>query len=178
VGGLLRTNSDPQRLDPGRWEIIVEMSQQASSLKVRIQADMKSALKSGDKRRLGIVRLMLAAVKQREIDERIELQDEQVLAVLDRMLKQRRESEEQYRRGGRDDLADQEACEIRVVQEYMPAALTAQELEALIRGAIADSAAASIRDMGKVMALLKPKVQGRADMAAISRQVKGLLGSS
>ena len=141
-------------------------------LKQRIQDDMKASLKAGDKRRLGTIRLMLAAVKQREVDERIELDDQQVLAVLDKMVKQRRESIAQYEKAGRDELAEQEAFEVGVIQEYLPDALSDQEIATLIEEAIAGTGAQSIRDMGKVMGQLKPKMQGRADMGAVSSLVK------
>ncbi len=146
-------------------------------LKQRIQDDMKSAMKSGDKRRLGAVRLVLAAIKQREVDERIELNDEQVLAVLDKMVKQRRDSIDQYQQAGREDLAEQEQFEIEVLQGYLPEALSAQEIDALIAEAINATGAESMRDMGKVMGQLKPQVQGRADVGAVSALVKSKLGS-
>ena len=129
-------------------------------------------MKGGEKARLGVVRLMLAAVKQREIDERIELDDSQVLAVLDKMVKQRRDSIQQYSEAGRDDLAAQEAAEIEVIQEFLPAALTEPEIVAIIDAAIAETAAESMRDMGKVMGVVKPQVQGRADVGIVSGLVK------
>jgi len=138
----------------------------------RIRDDMKASLKAGDKRRLGTVRLILAAVKQREVDERIELDDQQVLVVLDKMVKQRRESITQYEKAGRDDLAEQEAFEVSIIQEYLPAALSDDEIATLIEEAIAGTGAQSIRDMGKVMGQLKPKMQGRADMGSVSALVK------
>ena len=141
-------------------------------LKQRLQDDMKASMKAGDKPRLGVIRLMLAAVKQREVDERIELTDEQVLAVLDKMLKQRRESIKQYEQAGRQELADQEAFEVGVIQTYLPAALSEAEIAALVSEAIATAGASSIRDMGKVMGQLKPKLQGRADIGAVSALVK------
>lgn len=146
------------------------------SLKARIQEDMKSAMRSGDKRRLGVIRLILAAIKQREVDERIELDEPQVLAVLDKMLKQRRESVAQYEQAGRTDLAEQEHFEIGVVQEYLPQPLDAAEIDGLIAAAIAETGAAGIKDMGKVMAILKPQLQGRADMGAVSAGIKAKLG--
>lgn len=146
------------------------------SLKARIQEDMKDAMRSGDKRRLGVIRLILSAVKQREVDERIELDDAQVLAVLDKMLKQRRESLAQYEQAGRADLAEQESFEIGVVQNYLPQPLSPAEVDALIVAAIAETGAAGIKDMGKVMGILKPKLQGRADMGAVSGQIKAKLG--
>lgn len=141
-------------------------------LKARIQEDMKAAMKAGDKRRLGVVRLMLAAIKQREVDERVELDDTQVLVVLDKMIKQRRDSEAQYLKASRSDLADQEAFEILILQEYMPESLSDQEIEKIVAEAIANTGAQSIRDMGKVMGQIKPKVQGRADMGAVGAMVK------
>lgn len=136
---------------------------------------MKAAMKAGDKARLGVIRLINAAIKQREVDERIELDDTQVLVVLDKMLKQRRDSFTQYQDAGREDLAAQERFEIQVCQEYMPAALSEDEIAALITAAIADTGAAGMKDMGKVMAALKPKLQGRADMAAVSATIKAKL---
>jgi len=133
---------------------------------------MKTALKAGDKRRLGAVRLILAAVKQREVDERRELADPEVLAVLEKMLKQRRDSISQYEQAGRTDLAEQEAYEVGVIQGYMPAALGEAEIGALIEEAIAATGAKAMADMGKVMAIVKPKIQGRADMGAVSARVK------
>lgn len=146
------------------------------SLKAHIQEDMKAAMRGGDKRRLGVIRLILAAIKQREVDERIELDDAQVLAVLDKMLKQRRESLSQYEQAGRTDLAEQESFEIGVVQTYLPQPLTPAEIDDLIAAAIAETGAAGIKDMGKVMGVLKPKLQGRADMGAVSGQIKARLG--
>ncbi len=146
-------------------------------LKIRIQDDMKAAMKGGDKRKLGVIRLLLAAIKQREVDERIELDDEQVLAVLDKMVKQRRDSITQYEQAGRDELAEQEKFEIEILQEYLPEALSEAEISDLVKQAIADTGAESMRDMGKVMGQLKPKLQGRADMGAVSAMVKQLLGS-
>lgn len=133
---------------------------------------MKTALKAGDKRRLGAVRLILAAVKQKEVDERKELTDPEVLAVLEKMLKQRRDSIGQYEQAGRTDLAEQEAFEVGVIQGYMPAALGDAEIAALIEEAIAATGAKAMADMGKVMAIVKPKIQGRADMGAVSARVK------
>ncbi|HKS93208.1 MAG TPA: GatB/YqeY domain-containing protein [Gammaproteobacteria bacterium] len=145
-------------------------------LKDRITTDMKDALRAGDKPRLGVIRLMLAAIKQREVDERIQLDDTQVLAVLDKMLKQRRESIAQYAQGRRADLVAQEQAEVAVIQSYLPAQLGEAELDKLIADAIRKSAAASMRDMGKVMGLLKPQLQGRADMGAVSARIKVKLG--
>ncbi len=145
------------------------------NLQATIKAAMKTALKAGDKPRLGAVRLMMAEMKRVEVDERIELNDERVLAILDKMLKQRRDSFSQYQAAGREDLADQEAFEISVIEEFMPAKLGEAELDAMVRAAISDSGASSMQDMGKVMALVKPQAQGRADMGAVSKMVKALL---
>ena len=146
------------------------------SLKDRIQDDMKAAMRAKDKQRLGAIRLILAAIKQREVDERIELNEVQTLAVLEKMIKQRRESLAQYQNAGRADLADQEAFEIDLIQAYLPAPLSEAELDALIAHAIAATGAQSVRDMGKVMAAIKDQAQGRADMAAVSARVKARFG--
>jgi uncharacterized protein YqeY len=148
------------------------------SLKDRLQADMKAALKAGEKDQLGVIRLILAAIKQREVDERIQLNDEQVIAVLDKMVKQRRESISQYQAGGRDDLAAAENAEIAIIQRYLPQALSEAEIEALIHAAVAETGAVSLSDMGRVMTVLKPKLQGRADMGRVSARVKSVLGNS
>ncbi|EGV18571.1 GatB/YqeY domain-containing protein [Thiocapsa marina] len=145
-------------------------------LKLQIQSDMKTAMKAGDKTRLGVIRLMLAAIKQREIDERIELDDAQVLAVLDKMVKQRRDSITQYSGAGREDLAEIERFETEVIQSYLPRALTDDELTTLIDAAMASTQASAMSDMGKVMGLLKPQIQGRADMGSVSARVKQRLG--
>lgn len=145
------------------------------SLKTRLLDDMKTAMKAGDKPRLGVIRLILAAVKQREVDERIELDDDQVLAVLEKMLKQRRDSAAQYQAAGRDDLAGQEQFEIGVVQGYLPEPLSEAELAAILAEVIAETGASGPRDMGKVMAALKARTAGRADMQALSGQVKAAL---
>ena len=142
------------------------------TLKDRIQDDMKAAMRAKDKDRLGTIRLIMAAIKQREVDERITLDDSQILAVLEKMLKQRRESIAQYESAGRDELAAKEQSEADVIQGYMPTALTDEELDALIDKAIADTGAESPRDMGKVMAVLKQQAQGRIDMGAASGRVK------
>lgn len=146
------------------------------SLKEKITNDMKDAMRAGDKARLSVIRLILAAIKQREVDERIILDDTQVLTVLDKMLKQRRDSVTQFQKGNRQDLADQELFEIKLIQSYLPAQLSEVELDRLVADAIKASAAASIKDMGKVMGLLKPQVQGRADMGAVSARIKTKLG--
>ena len=137
---------------------------------------MKAAMKGGDKPRLAVIRLILAAVKQREVDERIELDDSQVLAVLDKMVKQRRDSIQQDQDAGRDDLASQESAEIKVIQEFLPTALTDDEIAAIIDAAISETGAESMRDMGKVMGVVKPQVQGRADVGKVSGLVKQKLG--
>ncbi len=137
---------------------------------------MKAALKAGDKPRLGTIRMALAEIKQREIDERTELDDAQVIVALDKMVKQRRDSETQYRAAGREDLAATEAGEIEVLSEYLPRPLSADELDAIIGAAIEAAGAESMRDMGKVMASLRPQVQGRADMGQVSQLVKARLG--
>ncbi len=141
-------------------------------IKEQIQEDMKTAMRSQDKERLSTIRLILAALKQREVDERITLTDEHVLAILDKMLKQRRESIIQYEAGKRPDLVQKESAEIQVIQHYLPAQLSDAEIDKLIAAAIKETGAASARDMGKVMGVLKPKVQGRADIAAVSAKVK------
>jgi hypothetical protein len=146
------------------------------SLKLRLTDDMKAAMKSGEKDRLGVIRLVNAAIKQREVDERIQLDDTQVLAVLEKMIKQRRDSVSQYEAAAREDLAAVERYEISVIQDYMPQALTDAEIEALIGEAIAETGAATGRDMGKVVGVLKPKLAGRADMGAVSARIKARLG--
>ena len=146
------------------------------ALKERITEDMKTAMRAGAKERLATVRLLLAAIKQREVDERIALDDAQVLAVIEKMIKQRREAIAQFESGGRSDLVAKETGEIAVLQAYLPAQLTPAELDALISEAIAATGAASIKDMGKVMDLVKPKAQGRADMGALSARIKQKLG--
>jgi len=138
---------------------------------------MKTAMKGGDKRRLGVIRLILAAIKQIEVDERIELSDERVLVVLDKMTKQRRDSFEQYQKAERADLAEQESFELGVIKAYLPEALSDDEIATLVSEAIAESGAESQRDMGKVMGVLKPKLQGRADMGKVSGLVKQKLSS-
>jgi hypothetical protein len=146
-----------------------------SDLRARILDDVKSAMRARAKERLGVLRLITAAIKQREVDERVTLDDAGVLQVLDKMVKQRRDSEAQFHDAGREDLAAQEAFELAILGEYMPAALDEAALAALIDAAIAETAAAGMKDMGKVMAVLRPKVQGRADMAAVSAAVKARL---
>jgi len=138
---------------------------------------MKAAMKGGDKPRLGVVRLVLAAIKQIEVDERIELDDDRVLAVLDKMVKQRRESISQYTNAGRNDLAEQEEYEISVLKDFLPEALSDDEIDQMITKAVEDTGAASIKDMGKVMGILKPQMQGRADMGAVSGKIKAQLNA-
>ena len=138
---------------------------------------MKTAIKAGQKPRLAVIRLIMAAIKQREVDERITLDDQQVLIVLDKMLKQRQESIRQYHAAGRNDLVAAEQAEITLIQDYLPAALTADEIATIIAQAFTKSGASSMQDMGKVMALIKPQVQGRANMAEISAQVKQRLAN-
>ena len=147
-----------------------------STLKARITEDMKTAMRGQDKPRLGVIRLMLAAIKQQEVDTRTELDDSTILAVLEKMLKQRRESLRQYTDAGRLDLANQEQFEIGIIQDYMPQALAAAELDALIQQGIAETGATTMRDMGKVMNWLKPQVQGRTDMGQLSGLIKAKLG--
>jgi uncharacterized protein YqeY len=147
------------------------------TLKERINDDVKAALRAGDKRRLGALRLILAAIKQREVDERITLDDAQVISVLDKMIRQRKESIEMYQKGGRQDLVNQESFELQLLQGYLPTPLADAEIDALVKRAITEAGAVSIKDMGKVMAILKPQLQGRADMSAVSGLVKQHLSS-
>lgn len=147
-----------------------------SPIKDKIQEDMKDAMRNQDKDRLATIRLILAALKQREVDERIVLSDEQVLAVLDKMQKQRRESITQFEAAKRDDLVQKEMAEITVIQAYLPAQLSADEIGKMIDEAIKETGAASVKDMGKVMGILKPKLQGRADIGTVSNQIKERLG--
>ncbi|HUO80803.1 MAG TPA: GatB/YqeY domain-containing protein [Steroidobacteraceae bacterium] len=146
------------------------------TLRERITEDMKAAMRSGEKDRLGLIRMLQAAIKQREVDERITLDDAQTLAVIDKMIKQRKESVVQFEAGHRADLVAKENAEIAALTAYLPAQLGAAELDALIKEAIAASAAASVKDMGKVMAIVKGKAAGRADMGAVGARVKALLG--
>ncbi|NOZ52403.1 MAG: GatB/YqeY domain-containing protein [Gammaproteobacteria bacterium] len=147
-----------------------------SDLKQQISDDMKTAMRAKDKARLGVIRLALAAIKQREVDERIQLDDAQVLAVLDKMIKQRRDSIGQFDQAGRQDLVDKERFELGVIQHYLPTALSEAELDALIQEAVKAIGACSMKDMGKVMAKLKPNVQGRADMGQVSQKIKAAIG--
>lgn len=148
----------------------------SDSLKQRIQADMKSAMKNREKDLLLMIRNILAAIKQIEVDERIELDETRTLAVIDKMVKQRRESIKQYSEAGRDELVAVEQAEIEILQGYLPEALDEAEINQIIKDAIAQSGATSMKEMGKVMGIVKPKVQGRADMGSISTAIKGLLG--
>ena len=147
------------------------------SLKEKITEDMKAAMRAKDAARLSAIRLLLAAMKQREVDERIELRDADILAIIEKMLKQRRDSVSQYEAGGRQDLADVEKFEIGVLSGYMPQQLTEAEIAAEVATAVSATGAKAMQDMGKVMALLKPKLAGRADMAKVSAMVKAKLGS-
>lgn len=146
------------------------------SIKDRIQQDMKDAMRAKDAARLESIRMLMAAIQRREVDERIKLDDAQVLSVVEKVIKQSREAVDQFQKGGRQDLADKETRDIAVWSAYLPAPLTDTEIEALITGAIAAAGASTIKDMGKVVAALKPKLAGRADMAAVSAQVKQRLG--
>ncbi len=146
-----------------------------TSLKIRITDDMKSAMRSKEKQRLLTIRLILAAIKQREVDERCELNDNDIVVLLDKMAKQRRESIEQYRKAHRQELEEQEQFELKIIQEYLPAALSEAEIETLIAEAINSTGASTMQEMGKVMGLLKPQLQGRADLGAVSTRVKALL---
>jgi uncharacterized protein YqeY len=145
------------------------------SLKARISEDMKAAMRARETERLGTIRLLLAAIKQREVDERIELDDTAVLAVVEKLIKQRKDSISQFQAAGRNDLADKELAEVEVLKVYMPAALSDAEVAAEVQQAVADSGAAGPQDMGKVMGLLKAKLAGRADMTAVSALVKAAL---
>ncbi|MBM4232725.1 MAG: GatB/YqeY domain-containing protein [Gammaproteobacteria bacterium] len=146
------------------------------SLKERITQDMKDAMRSGDKARLANIRMLQAAIKQREVDERITLDDAQVLAAIEKMIKQRKEAISQFEAGGRADLVAKEATEIKQLQAYLPQQLSSAELEALIVAAVAETGASNIKDMGKVMGLLKTRAAGRADMGAVSALIKAKLG--
>jgi uncharacterized protein YqeY len=146
------------------------------SLKERITDDMKAAMRSGEKERLGVIRMITSAIKQREVDERITLDDAQVLSVLEKMIKQRKESLALFQAGNRQDLVDKEAAEITLLQGYLPSQLSDAELDALISDAIGATGAATVKDMGKVMAIIKGKAQGRADMGAVGAKIKAKLG--
>ncbi len=147
------------------------------SLKERITEDMKAAMRAKEAERLGTIRMLQAGIKQREVDERITLDDGQVLTVIEKMIKTRKESLVQFEAGGRADLADKERKEIELLQAYLPAQMSEAEVDALIAAAIAESGATSIKEMGKAMAIIKAKAQGRADIAAVSSKLKSKLGS-
>jgi uncharacterized protein len=147
------------------------------ALKERITEDMKSAMRAGEKDRLSLIRMLQAGIKQREVDERIQLDDAQVLSVIDKMVKTRKESVAQFQAGGRADLVAKETAEIALLQGYLPAPLSEAELDGLIRSAIAATGASSIKDMGKVIAAIKAQAAGRADMGAVSSRVKAALGA-
>jgi uncharacterized protein YqeY len=146
------------------------------SLKDRITDDMKAAMRSGERERLGVIRMITSAIKQREVDERITLDDVQVLSVLEKMIKQRKESLAQFQAGNRPDLVDKESAEITLLQTYLPSQLSDAELDVLIGEAISATGAASVKDMGKVMGIIKAKAQGRADMGAVGAKIKAKLG--
>ena len=147
------------------------------SLSQTIQTDIKNSLRSGNKERLKVLRMVSAAIKQKEVDERITLDDTQVLAVLEKMLKQRRDSLSQYQAANRADLAEIEQKEIKIISEFMPASLTEQEVDSLISQTIESTGASSMKDMGKIMGILKPKMQGRADMGEVSKKIRTILNS-
>ncbi len=149
-----------------------------ATLKPKLQSDMKSSLKGGDKARLSVIRLMLAAINQIEVDERIELDDSRITAVLDRMTKQRRESIEHFSRASRDDLIAIEEYELKIIREYLPEPLSETEINTLVEQSIQTSGASSIKDMGRVMGLLKPRLQGRADMKIVSQLIKSRLDTA
>ena len=147
----------------------------SSALKDQIQDAMKTAMKGGEKQRLAVIRLMMSAIKQVEVDERIEVDDNRALGILDKMVKQRRESISQFHSGGRDDLADKEQAEIDIISEFLPQALSNEEIESIINDAISQTGAATMKDMGKVMGIVKPQITGRADVGAVSGKIKSLL---
>jgi len=146
-----------------------------TTMQDRLKGEMKQAMRNREKDRLGVIRLIMAAIKQKEVDERIVLDDEQIIVVLDKMLKQRRESIKQYREANREELAEAEEAEILVIQDFLPQALTDDEISDMVQSAIADCSASSIKDMGKVMGILKPAMQGRADMSIVSVKIKAML---
>jgi hypothetical protein len=150
----------------------------SGSLKQRLQHDMQAAMRAKQRERLGTIRLIMAAIKQREVDERIELDDAQVIEVLGKMVKQRRDSLDQYQKAGRQDLADVESAELLLIEDYLPPALAEDELKAIIDEVVVTIGAESPRDMGKVMAQLKPRIQGRADMGAVSGMIKARLSGA
>ena len=148
-----------------------------SETRQRILDDIKTAMKAGDKPRLATLRLMSAAIKQKEVDQRIELNEEATLAIIDKLMKQRRESISQYEAAGRDDLVAQEQSEAEIIKTYLPEALSDDEISAIIAEVIETTGAASVKDMGKVMGMVKPKLQGRADMSSVSKTIKDRLNS-
>lgn len=150
----------------------------ASTLKLQLQSDMKSSMKSGDKPRLGVIRLMLAAIKQVEVDERIEPDDARVIAILDKMAKQRRESIAQFEQARRQDLVDIEQAELELIRQYLPEALSDEEISRLIDAAIEATGASEMKQMGQVMGRLKPQLQGRADMGKVSQLIKSRLNAT
>jgi uncharacterized protein YqeY len=149
-----------------------------SDLKKQIQDAAVTAMKSGDKARLAVIRLMTSSIKQVEVDERIELDDSRVIAILDKMIKQRRESISQFKIAGRDDLIKQESFEIDIILEFLPQALSEEEVDEIVNQAISQAGAGSIKDMGKVMGLVRPQIIGRADMGEVSGRIKAILSSS
>ncbi len=149
-----------------------------SNLQKQIQQAVISAMKSGEKERLKIIRLMTSSMKQIEVDERIELDDARIIAILDKMVKQRRESISQFKTAGRDDLVKQESYEIDIIQEFLPQALSEEEVDAIVSHAIEQASARSIKDMGKVMGIVKPQIIGRADMGEVSGRIKSTLSSN
>jgi len=149
-----------------------------SDLNKQIQAAVISAMKAGEKQRLAVIRLITSSIKQIEVDERIELDDARIIAVLDKMVKQRRESIAQFKKAARDDLIEQESLEIDIIQEFLPQALSEEEIDNIVNDAIEKTSASSIKDMGKVMGLVKPQIIGRADMGEISGRIKSLLSAS
>lgn len=149
-----------------------------SETRTRLFDDIKTAMKAGDKPRLATLRLVSAAVKQREVDERVELDEDAMVSVLEKMLKQRKESVTQYDKAGRDDLKAVEEAEMEIIREYMPEAMDPAQVDAIIRAAIDESGAESVKDMGKVMGKVKPQLQGKADMGEVSKNIKALLGTA
>jgi len=148
-----------------------------ATMQDRLKDEMKQAMRNREKSRLGVIRLIMSAIKQKQVDERIVLDDGQVIVVLDKMLKQRRESIRQYRDAGRNELAEVEEAEILVIQGFLPQPLSADEINDMVQAAIVECSASSIKDMGKVMGILKPAMQGRADMSVVSIKIKELLGT-
>jgi len=149
----------------------------SESLKLGIQSAMKDAMRAKEKVRLGVIRLIMAAIKQREVDERVELDDEQVLLVIDKMMKQRRESISQFDAAGRDDLSSVERVELEILQTFMPEPLSDDEIRSMVEKAMSDTGASSMKDMGKVMGLIKSQAQGKADMSVVSKMIKDQLSA-